>query len=128
MPATADAPIAIIDDDEQLCRSLSRLLRQAGFRPYAFLSAPDFLSSSERGHLKCLLIDIQLGNVSGIALHRQLLAEGDVTPVIYITAHAEASVRAEAMSVGCVGFFLKTDAAAGIIDVLRRVTATTPVV
>jgi len=121
MRAAAGAPIAIIDDDEQLCRSLARLLKQAGFEPHVFLSAVAFLSSSERQHLKCLLIDVQLGNASGIALHRQLLAEGDPTPVIYITAHTEPAVRAEAMRLGCAGFFLKTDPAAGIIELLRRV-------
>jgi FixJ family two-component response regulator len=122
MPAAVSAPVAIIDDDESLCRSLGRVLRQAGFIPYTFLSARDFLDSPERAQLKCLLIDIQLGQVSGIDLHRQLLADGDATPVIYITAHADPAVRGEALGLGCAGFFLKTDAASAIIDVLQRVT------
>jgi len=91
----------------------------------SFLSAEDFLKSPERPGLKCLLIDIQLGNTSGIALHRRLLAEGDTTPVIYITAHDEPSARAEALSTGCAGFFLKSDAGTAIITLLRRVTALT---
>jgi len=122
MRATASAPIAIIDDDESLCRSLGRVLRQAGFAPHTFLSARDFLASPHRAQLKCLLIDIQLGEVSGLDLHRQLRAEGDATPVIYITAHADPAVRREALDLGSAGFFLKTDAASGIIELLRRVT------
>ena len=124
MSAPAPAPIGIIDDDESLCRSLARLLRQSGFNPYIFLSAKDFLASAERAQLACLLIDIQLGEVSGIDLHRQLLAEGDATPVIYITAHTDPAVRAEALSLGCAGYFLKSEAASAIIDVLRRVAMT----
>src|SRR5215470_8040990 len=109
MRAPDPAPVAIIDDDESLCRSLGRLLRQSGFRPYLFLSAKDFLASPDRTGLRCLLIDIQLGGASGIDLHRQLLATGDATPVIYITAHTDPAVRVEAQSLGCAGFFLKTD-------------------
>jgi FixJ family two-component response regulator len=123
MSTTGTVPIAIIDDDASLCRSLGRLLRAAGFRPLSFLSAEEFLASPERPGLRCLLIDIQLGGMSGIALHRQLLAEGDTTPVIYITAHDEPSARIEALNTGCAGFFLKTDAGTAIIEALRRVTA-----
>ena len=123
MRAPDPAPVAIIDDDESLCRSLGRLLRQSGFRPYLFLSAKDFLASPDRTGLRCLLIDIQLGGASGIDLHRQLLATGDATPVIYITAHTDPAVRVEAQSLGCAGFFLKTDPASAIVEVLRRVTA-----
>jgi FixJ family two-component response regulator len=122
MSATGAVPIAIIDDDQSLCRSLGRLVRQAGFRPVSFISAEDFLQSPERAELRCLLVDIQLGGMSGIDLHRQLLAEGDTTPVIYITAYDEPSARIEALNTGCAGFFLKTDAGSAIIEALRRVT------
>jgi FixJ family two-component response regulator len=123
MSATGAVPIAIIDDDESLCRSLGRLVRQSGFHPVTFLSAEEFLESPERPTLQCLLVDIQLGGMSGIALHRRLLAEGDTTPVIYITAHDEPSARTEALNTGCAGFFLKTDAGTAIIEALRRATA-----
>jgi FixJ family two-component response regulator len=122
MSATGAVPIAIIDDDESLCRSLGRLVRQAGFRPVSFISAEDFLQSPERPELRCLLVDIQLGGMSGIDLHRQLLAEGDTTPVIYITAYDDPSARIDALNTGCAGFFLKTDAGSAIIEALRRVT------
>jgi FixJ family two-component response regulator len=123
MSATGAVPIAIIDDDQSLCRSLGRLVRQAGFRPVSFFSAEDFLQSPERPELRCLLIDIQLGGMSGIDLHQRLLAQGDTTPVIYITAHDEPSARTEALNTGCAGFFLKTDPGSAIIEALRRATA-----
>jgi FixJ family two-component response regulator len=121
MSATATR-VAIIDDDESLCRSLRRLLRQSGFHPLIYLSAEEFLDSSERSRFDCLLLDIQLGGMSGIDLRRQLLSEGDMTPVIYITAHDEPAARIEALNTGCAGFFLKTDAGTAIIGALRRVT------
>jgi FixJ family two-component response regulator len=123
MTAASAIPVAIIDDDEGLCRSMGRLVRQWGFRPLMFFSAEDFLDCPERAAVRCLLLDIQLGGMSGIALHQQLLAAGDAPPVIYITGHDAPAVRDEASSTGCAGFFLKSDAGTAIIDTLRRVTA-----
>jgi FixJ family two-component response regulator len=125
MSATAAIPVAIIDDDESLCRSLSRLVRLAGFHPVIFLSAEHFLVVPVRPSFRCLLIDIQLGGISGIALRRRLLSEGDHTPVIYITARDDPGARTEAMNTGCAGFFRKTDPGSAIIEALRRVTAST---
>jgi len=121
--APATIPVAVIDDDESLCRSLGRLVRLAGFHPVVFQSAEGFLASPERRSVRCLLLDIQLGGISGIALHRRLLADGDTTPVIYVTAHDDPAARAEAMKTGCAGFFLKTDEGSAIIESLRKITA-----
>ena len=123
MSVPAVLVIAIVDDDELHCRSLNRLVRRAGFHALTFQSAEDFLAAPERNSCKCLLLDIQLGGISGIALHRRLLAEGDVTPVIYITAHDNAAVRSEALRIGCADFFLKTDTSSAIIQALRRATS-----
>jgi FixJ family two-component response regulator len=122
MGAPAAGVIAIVDDDDLHCRSLSRLLHRAGFHPLIFHSAEEFLAASQRGLCKCLLLDIQLGAISGFALHRQLLAQGDQTPVIYLTAHDDSSSRSEALSIGCAGFFSKTDASSTIIEALRAIT------
>lgn len=115
--------IAIIDDDEPQRRSLSRLARIAGFHTLTFNSAEDFLAAPERASIKCLLLDIQLGGISGTALHRLLLAQGDHRPVIYITGHDDPAARIEALATGCAGFFRKTDPGSAIIEALRRVTS-----
>jgi FixJ family two-component response regulator len=124
---TEDVPaailVAIIDDDELQCRSLSRLVRRAGFHALTFRSGEDFLAAPGRAVLRCLLLDIHLGGMSGIALHQQLLAQGDRTPVIYLTGHEDEATRSEAMKSGCAAFFVKTDASSAIIEALRRVTS-----
>lgn len=116
--------VAIVDDDESLCRSLSRLLQQAGLYPMSFPSAEDFLDDPLRAHFRCLLVDIQLGGMSGIELHQRLIAEGLRMPVIYITAYDDPEDRARALSVGCAGFFSKKDAGPEIIEAICRVTST----
>ena len=58
--------VAVIDDDASLCRSLARLLQHAGFQAITFESGEQFLADPLRSHFGCLLVDIQLGGMSGI--------------------------------------------------------------
>jgi FixJ family two-component response regulator len=122
MPAPEAICIAIVDDDESLCRSLARLLKQAGFQPQGFHSAEEFLAAPGRARFECLVVDIQLGGMSGMALHRRLLADQDGTPVVFITAHDDPAARTEALGQGGAAFFRKTDDGTEIIEALRRVS------
>ena len=119
--------VAIVDDDESLCRSFGRLLRTVGFQPVTYASAEAFLDDAKRPQFDCLLLDIQMGGISGIELRHRLSAVKDQTPVIFITAHDSPEVRAEAIASGCAGYFGKTDSGAEILDLIRRITgASTP--
>lgn len=115
--------VAIVDDDESVRRSLSRLLQQAGFHPIPFSSAEDFIADALRPHFSCLLVDVRLGAMSGLELHQHLLAEGMRVPVIYITAHDDPATKEEALSSGCAGYFRKTDPGPRIIEAIWRATA-----
>lgn len=112
--------IAIIDDDESLCRSMGRLVQLAGMHAIGFMSAEEFLADRLSDQFACLLVDVQLPGMSGIELQRQLLAQGSKTPVIYITAYDDSKTRAEALAGGCAGFFRKTDPGQDIIAAIRR--------
>jgi FixJ family two-component response regulator len=118
--------IGVIDDDDSLRRSLGRLLQLAGFQPVLFQSAEEFLADPLRPHLRCLLVDIRLGGMSGIELHRRLIAEGSRTPLVFITAHDDAEARAAALEGNCVGLFRKTDPGADIIAAVTRATSSDP--
>jgi len=93
--------VAIIDDDESVCRSFGRLLRAADMQPVTYNSAESFLADKKRPQFGCLLLDIQLGGISGLELAQQLAAEGKHTPVIFITAHDDPKARATAEALGC---------------------------
>lgn len=88
--------IAVVDDDESLCRSLARLLRASGLHPVTYLSAEAFLDDANRPRFGCLVLDIQLGGMSGIELGERLADSGSTTPVIFLTAHDEAEALAQA--------------------------------
>lgn len=114
------ARVAIVDDDEELCRSFGRLLRAAGFQAVAHLSAEAFLADLEHPPFDCLVIDIELGGMSGIDLAERLVGDGCPTPFIYITAHDDPMVRARAEASGAAAYFRKTDSGADVLAAIRK--------
>jgi FixJ family two-component response regulator len=116
--------VAVVDDDESVCRSFSRLLRMAGFQPINYYSAEAFLEDSKHPQFDCLVLDVQLGGMSGLELSRRLASVRDATPVIFITAHDDPGARAEALATGCFGYFSKNQPGQIVIDAIRRATGT----
>ena len=116
--------VAIVDDDESICRSFSRLLRAVGFQPVTYHSAEAFLDDAKRPKFDCLLLDIQMGGISGLELKHRLSAVNDKTPVVFITAHDSPEVKEEAVSSGCAGYFGKTDSGVVIIDLIKSLVTT----
>jgi len=112
--------VAVVDDDESLCRSMGRFLRSAGMQTVTYTSAEALLDDSKRPRFDCLLLDIQLAGISGVELKRRLAAVKDPTPVIFLTAYDEPQVRAQAMAAGCAGYFHKTDPGEQLLDAIRR--------
>ena len=123
MGSTRNTYVAVVDDDEDICRSFGRLLRAAGFQPISYPSAEAFLDDLKHPKFDCLLLDIQLGGMSGIELKTQLDASGSTIPVIFITAFDDAAARTQALATGCAGFFRKTDSGSDVLDALRRAVA-----
>ena len=112
--------VAIVDNDESLCRSLSRLLRANGIHPVAYVSAEAFLADAKQPRFDCLVLDIQLGGISGIELHQRLNALGSTIPVIYLTAHDELETREAALAAGCAAYFRKTDSGEAVLEAIRQ--------
>ena len=123
MNDTERLSVAVVDDDEHFCRSLYRLLRAAGMQPVTYASGEAFLADSTHPPFDCLVLDIELGGMSGIELGRRLAAEGGHAPFIYLTAHDDAPTRAAAAAAGCAAFFRKTDPGPEVLRVIRRVAA-----
>jgi FixJ family two-component response regulator len=113
--------IAVVDDDESFCRSMERLLRAANLQPVTYASAEAFLADRQRPHLDCLMLDIELGGISGLELNRRLQASGSTTPIIYLTAHDEVATRAAAAACGCAAFVSKLQPGNALLSVIRAV-------
>ena len=112
--------IAVVDDDPSMLRAAGNLLEAHGFVVKAFASAEEFLDRGAAGQVDCLLLDIDLGGMSGIELRRQLKASGSELPVIFMTALDDEAVRAEAQKAGCVAFLRKPFLARHLIDAIEN--------
>jgi FixJ family two-component response regulator len=99
--------VAVVDDDESFARALGRLLRASGHEVETYPSAEALLASTRLPPPDCLVLDIQLGGMSGLELQQQLHELGNLTPIIFVTAHDAAEVRAEAQQAGCVAYLRK---------------------
>jgi FixJ family two-component response regulator len=120
MPTPSNIYVAVVDDDESLCRSLSRLLRADGIHPVTYTSAEAFLADTKHPQFDCLVLDVQLGGMSGIELLRRLSAVKKKTPAIFITAHDGPETRDEALAAGGAAYFHKTDSGADVLASIRR--------
>lgn len=114
--------VALVDDDASLCRALARFLRASGMLSRSFDSAERFLAAGGGG-FDCLVLDVQLGGMSGLELARQLDVRGAGIPFIFITAFDDAETKALALQLGCAGYFRKTDPGAAVIEAIRRAAA-----
>ena len=124
MSTTPPIYVAVVDDDQSVCRSFARLLRSAGIQPITYASAEAFLADAKRPQFDCMVFDVQLGGMSGIEL-AQVLAATEIrrAPVVYITAHDDPETRASAEAAGCAAYFRKNDAGADVLETIRRLTA-----
>ena len=111
--------ITVVDDDKSIRDSLRMLFESAEFEVDAFASAEDFLSSGNRSESTCLILDVQLPGISGIELQNRLRAEGDITTVVFITAHPEDHIWLQAIEGGAIRFFSKPFSGAELLSVVR---------
>jgi FixJ family two-component response regulator len=85
------ARIAVVEDDADVRTALQQLLTAAAFEALAFASAEEFLASARRESVDCLIADIHLPGMNGIALLQTLAADGDAVPAVLITARDDAA-------------------------------------
>ena len=105
----AKAPLlAIVDNDESVRESLSGLLRVVGLAAAEFASAEELLRSADLAATDCLILDVRMPGMDGLALQEHLAARGIVIPTIFITAHnGDDALRARAMRGGAIAYLSK---------------------
>ena len=99
--------VSVVDDDESVRESLPDLLRELGFAVQAFSSAEAFLASDFVGQTRCLILDIAMPGMSGPDLQQELMRRGQAIPIVFITAHADATVRPRLLEQGAVECLVK---------------------
>ena len=106
MPETSPW-IAIVDDDPSVLKALRRTLRVRALQSKTFESAREFLASLPDGLPECLIVDLQMPEMTGLELHHQLTRSGIHIPTIIITAHSEIIVRERSEAAGVIAVLFK---------------------
>lgn len=119
MSGSPNICVAVVDDDDGLCRSLCRLLRAAGIQSVSYPSAESFLGDGGRSRFDCLVFDVQLGGMSGLELNQRLVESGSTTPVIFNTARDDAELRQQALQTGCVACLRKNESGHAVLAAIR---------
>jgi FixJ family two-component response regulator len=112
--------IAVVDDDLEMLEALELALLSAGYHTELFASAETFLVAAQKLDAECIVIDIQLGGMSGLDLVRALCAAGFAVPVVLITGSPEALYRRQAIELGCAAFLLKPFSTDRLIEAVAR--------
>jgi FixJ family two-component response regulator len=112
--------VCVVDDDLSLLRGLRRLIGAFGFTVEPFPSAEAFLESPHRARAACLVLDVQLGGLTGLELQEQLLAAGSRVPVIFITAHDDARTRQRAQQAQAFAYLSKPFDDHALIEAINK--------
>jgi FixJ family two-component response regulator len=99
--------ISVVDDDESMREAMRGLMKSLGYTAEAFASAEEFLSSRQVPGTFCLIADVHMPGMTGLELHRHLMASGKTIPTILITAYPDDSVRERALGEGIVCYLTK---------------------
>lgn len=113
--------VAVIDDDESVCRAIKRLLRSAGVGAETFVSGDEFLftlTTIPSYRPACVILDIQMPGIDGLEVQRRLAPMG--LPVIMITACDEHPARQTTIASGAVAYLHKPFDGAILIKAVER--------
>ena len=112
--------VFVVDDDPEVLRGLKRLLRQNGYDSLLFPSVEAFENHNDFEGAICILLDINLGDGSGIELRQRLKAAGNIVPVIYMTGNDNPGVRMAALESGCLAYLTKPFSGEALIESIER--------
>ena len=102
-----DPMVFVVDDYAPGRKSISRLLRAAGFVVASFASAQEFLAQYDPAACGCLVLDLAMPDIGGLELQSILADKGSFLPIIFLTAHGDVSTSVQAMKHGAVDFLTK---------------------
>lgn len=105
--ATKESMVYVIDDDESIRKSFSRLFRSANLKVETFSSPDEFLSCPIQNENACILLDIRMPGTTGFDLQQKLSEAGISLPVIVVSASDDEQVRETARRLGAMSFFHK---------------------
>lgn len=117
---TTTATVFIVDDDPDVRRSVSLLVRSIGLVEESFPTAQEFLEHYDPAKPGCLVLDIRMPGMSGLELQKALHSAETVPPIIFITAHGEIPCASQALRGGAVDFIQKPFSPQTLLERVRE--------
>lgn len=118
-----DPIITIVDDDEAVRDALALLLEFRGWRCRVYASAEDCLAAWRPDWRGCLLLDLRMAGMDGLALQQALAARGSRLPIVFLTGHGDIAHARAALKAGAVDFLEKPYTEAALIAAMREALA-----
>ena len=114
--------VAVVDDDPSLGKALTRLLTANGYRVELFASGNALMGAVASLEATCLIVDINLGDGSGLDLARRLADFGLTFPLIFMTGGHDEAIRARCAELGCIAFLVKPFTEQRLIEAIAEAT------
>ena len=111
--------VYVVDDDEAVRDSLQWLLEGKDYRVRCFDSAESFLSRYDAREVACLIVDIRMGGMTGLALQDKLVERKSPLPIVFITGHGDVPMAVNTMKKGAMDFIekpFKEDALVALVE------------
>jgi two-component system, LuxR family, response regulator FixJ len=118
--------VYIVDDDADVRDSLEMLLRRMGYRILPFDSARALLAAGVAPSHSCVLADVRMPDMDGLALQRELKRKLPDLPVIMMTGHGDVAMAVQAMKEGAIEFLEKPFEKESLIDAIENAFARMP--
>jgi FixJ family two-component response regulator len=112
--------VFVVDDDPAVLKSLSRLLRSTQLNVATFDSPQQFLDQHDSSATGCIVLDVAMPGLDGLALQQALAAKGCSLPVIFLTGHGDIPMSVRAIKRGAVDFLTKPVSDDDLLEAIRE--------
>lgn len=107
VPAADKSPVFVVEDDDALRDAIEALLQMCGHEVRSFVNGAAFLAEIEQAQGGCIVLDVRMPEIDGLAFQRLMAEAGSPLPIIFISGYADVALSVQAMRQGAFMFLTK---------------------
>jgi PAS domain S-box-containing protein len=123
MSAGIEPIVYVVDGDSPLRASLARMLQRCGWKVETFATARTFQEHAHPCVPGCVVLDVELPDLDGLALQARMAADCASLPIIFITSHGDVPTSVRAMKAGAFEFFTRPLSEDALLTAIRDAIA-----
>jgi len=112
--------VAVIDDEDTVREAIAALVASKGYRTEVYASAEEFITHVAQSEAACLVVDVHLGDLTGIELGRHLDSLGYTFPMIFVTGSDDHGLQKQAVELGCMAYLRKPIASGRLMAAIEE--------